>query len=193
MKVEIECKIHLPNPAKTQALIAATGSIDKGEVFEQNWIFDKNHELEKHLSLLRLRVTDNNEWGILTHKSPLAEKKFKRRREIETKVDNAHNLRLIIESLGYGKIWYYEKKRHTYKLNDKAEIVLDTTPELGTFIEIEAADEDIISELVERFNLDMTNNLLISYREIWKQHCQQKKIPFCDWMFQDSPNLLIKE
>lgn len=191
MNIEIECKILLQDPVRTRSLISRLGCEDKGEVFEQNWVFDKDRELESSLSLLRLRVNNNNEWGILTHKSPLAEKEFKRRREIETKVENAANLRLILESLGYGKTWYYEKRRHTFIYNEKAEIVLDRTPVLGTYIEIESDSESSIHDLLHELELDIADNLVISYREIWRQHCSSVNIPFCDWMFDNSPNSLL--
>ncbi len=184
MNIEIECKLHLPDPAAVSAKLELLGATDLGKVYEQNWVFDKDSELRNSESLLRLRRHDDAEYGILTHKTKIRQKegKFKSRREIETRVEDAGKMQLIIESLGYAVSWYYEKHRHTFKL-DNMVIVLDKTPELGVFIEIEAETEDMIEELLNRLDLDIKDNIMMSYPAIWSEHCSKTGRDFCDWRF----------
>lgn len=182
MKIEIECKLHLDNPEKVKELLTQLGAEDMGEVYEKNWVFEKDGNLRESRTLLRLRMHDDETAGIVTHKTPATEGRFKSRHETETVVENAANMRLIFESLGYTVDWYYEKKRHTYKY-DGMSIVLDTTPELGVFIEIEGSNDEEIEILLGKIELDINDNIMESYPAIWRKNCQKQGCAFCDWKF----------
>ncbi len=182
MNLEIECKLHLEEPSAVANRLRELDAEDKGEVYEKNWVFDKDEELQGKRALLRLRIHNNEKGGLLTHKTPAETGKFKSKHETETKVENAANLRFILESLGYSVHWYYEKKRHTF-LIDGMTVVLDKTPVLGTFIEIEGHSDAEIEELLQRLNLDITTNIMLSYPAIWDNYCQENNRVFCDWKF----------
>ena len=182
MKIEIECKLHLTAPELVRSRLAELGAEDRGEVLEQNWVFDQETTLRDSHTLLRLRVHDNEESGLVTHKTPAEGGIFKSKHETETRVENAANMRHILEKLGYSVCWYYEKKRHTYILSGLT-LVLDTTPELGVFIEIEGSNDQEISEQLEKLGLDVSDNTLESYPNIWRQHCQKQGREFCNWKF----------
>ncbi len=182
MKIEIECKLHLDNPGSVKSKLHEIGADDKGEVFEKNWVFDKNSTLAEARTLLRLRMHNNESSGIVTHKTPAKEGKFKSKKETETRVENAANMRHIFESLGYQVTWYYEKKRHSFYL-DQMTIVLDTTPELGVFIEIEGSNDEEIESLINKLDLDINDNIMVSYPVIWREHCQKSGKAFCNWKF----------
>ena len=182
MKIEIECKLHLENPEAVRSKLIEIGAADKGEVYEKNWVFDKDSTLKTSRTLLRLRMHNNETSGIVTHKIPAKEGKFKSKQETETKVENAANMRHIFESLGYTVSWYYEKKRHSFYFENMT-IVLDTTPELGIFIEIEGSSDKEIESLLNRLDLDSDDNIMVSYPVIWSEHCKKAGKPFCDWKF----------
>ncbi len=182
MNLEIECKLHLESPATVITRLRELDAADRGEVYEKNWVFDRNGELQEQRALLRLRTHDDETCGLLTHKTPAQTGKFKSKHETETKVEDAANLRFILESLGYSINWYYEKKRHTFLIADMT-VVLDTTPILGTFIEIEGRSDGEIEALLERLGLDINDNIMLSYPAIWDNHCQKNHMAFCDWKF----------
>ncbi len=181
MKHEIECKIRLNAPLDEN--IDSLGAQYHGKVHEKNWVFEKAGELFESGQLLRLRVTDDNCWGIVTHKAlAQGEGVYKKRIETEVRVDNADNLRRIFTSLGYREDWFYEKFRQSWVL-DRCEIVIDTMPELGQFIEIEADSEDEISAIINNLGLDINDNTKSSYRQIWREYCLSQGRDFCDWRF----------
>lgn len=184
MKHEIECKLRLS--AEIDEKINSLGAEYHGKVYEQNWVFDKGGELADKRQLLRLRVIDNAKTGIITHKAPASdEKEYKKRIETEVVVDNADNTRHIFEALGYTVDWYYEKFRQSWEL-EGCEIVVDTMPHIGQFIEIEADSEQSITDIIQRLGLDHNDNSKLSYRQIWFEHCQQNNLDFGDWRFTDN-------
>lgn len=179
---ELECKLKIDSPEEIAYRLNNLGAVSHHEVFERNWIFDRNGELKQKLELLRLRILDDNTWGILTHKCPAPEKTYKCRIETETRVENAQNARLILESLGYTAEWYYEKRRNSWNYGG-GEIVIDELPRLGFFIEIEAESEDVIDELLLALGLNKRDNLKSNYRQLWLSYCKKHHHPFTDWKF----------
>lgn len=180
--LELECKLTLPDPERILRILRETGAADHGCVFEQNWVYDREGELLVRQELLRLRVTNYNQWGIVTHKRPSVETAYKCRVETECRVEDAGQMRVILESLGYRTEWFYEKYRHSWT-HEGCEVVIDLLPELGHFIEIEAADEASIDRMLVAFGLDKQQNLLASYRQIWIDHCAKFGRPVGEWRF----------
>ncbi|MDR0867452.1 MAG: class IV adenylate cyclase [Planctomycetota bacterium] len=174
MAIELECKISLTAEAAAQlrARLTAIGAKFHGEEFEQNWVFDRDGELLARRETLRVRVNNHRESGSLTHKRPLVatDDRYKSREEIETQVENAANVRAILQALGYAPSWYYEKRRQTWR-DENFCIVLDTLPEIGIFVEIEAPDEAGLSAMLDRLHLDRAASKNLSYAEWWRQHC----------------------
>ena len=179
---ELECKLKLEEPEGVVARLAALGAVYHGEVHERNRVFDRAGELAARQELLRLRVTDDHAWGILTHKRPAPEKHYKCRVETETRVENAENTRIILESLGFEQDWFYEKKRQSWVL-EGCELVIDRLPQLGYYLEIEAPDEPTIDRLLAELGLDRRQNLNTNYRQIWREHCERTGRDFKDWRF----------
>lgn len=179
---EIECKLHLSAPNTIVGRLEKLGAEYHGEVFEKNWVFDRKGELGRKRELLRLRVTDENTWGILAHKRPATEGSYKVRVETETRVESAENTRTILESLGYKRDWYYEKRRRSWEYSG-CEIVIDQMPRLGYFIEIEAQSDEIIDGLLKLLGLNKLDNLRSNYRQLWFNYCEVENLPFADWKF----------
>lgn len=180
--LELECKLPLPDPQPVLDRLRQAGAQDHGKVFEQNWVFDREGELFQQQNLLRLRVTDHNIWGILTHKRPATETTYKCRVETEVRVADAAKMRTVLESLGYRAEWMYEKIRRSWAMSG-CEVVIDLLPELGYFVEIEGADESSIDRALGQLHLDRTRNLNASYRQIWVEHCAKTGKPAGEWRF----------
>ncbi len=179
---ELECKLKLSDPAGLIARLAGLGATDHGTVFEHNEIFDRSGELSERRELLRIRVLDGNDWGLLTHKRPAPEGDFKCRVETETRVESADAARTIFESLGYRREWVYEKRRRSWSLG-ACEIVLDELPELGYFMEIEAPDEATIDGMLRTLGLARQADMKLNYRQIWRDHCARTGRNCSDWRF----------
>ncbi len=121
---------------------------------EENVIYG-GEKLQEINSLLRIRTIDAE--TILTFKKRLpSNSAVKEQIEHETIVENADELRKIIEHLGFDKRVIYEKHRKTWEFRD-VELVLDKLP-FGFFMEIEgskkAIDEAIVLLDLKRFEVE---------------------------------------
>ncbi|MBA3438716.1 MAG: class IV adenylate cyclase [Pyrinomonadaceae bacterium] len=128
------------------------GAVRRGEDFEENTLY-AGGTLDPQSSVLRLRrVADG---AVLTYKEVLtltsSVSTVKRRREDETRVEDADALAAILEALGFTPALVYEKRRATWEVAD-AEVVVDELP-FGLFLEIEGEESEILE--VERL-LDLS-------------------------------------
>ena len=73
--------------------------------------------------------------------------------ELETHVSDFDDAVELIESLGFVKGLYFEKKRTEYVLADGSKFEIDEFPGIPVMLEIEALNRERINELVEEFNL----------------------------------------
>lgn len=146
MATEIEKKYRL-TPEQRSALIRQlrdVGAQDEGEELEENTLYEGG-PIDFNRNVLRLRRI--GETAVLTYKERLSvDSNAKHQREEETKIDNADAMRSILEAIGFIARLVYEKRRQTWLLGE-TEIVIDELP-FGLFMEIEAAEEDILA--VER-------------------------------------------
>jgi adenylate cyclase class 2 len=139
---ETEIKLRVGSAEGARALLARLGAfLVEPRHFEDNVLFDDAaRQLTSEGRLLRLRVTP---WAnALTFKGPReATGEIKSRDEIETRVEDAAALRMILGVLGLSPVFRYEKYREVFEWDD-TEIVIDETP-IGVFIEIEGDSESI--------------------------------------------------
>ena len=111
--------------------------------FEENQLFDRNGELASSGALLRLRM--DSQGTRLTFKGPARfEEGVKVRVEHETKVEDAAQLRALLESLGYEIVRGYQKYREEWRLGGVM-IALDHTP-IGDFAEFEGAGAEKVAK-----------------------------------------------
>jgi adenylate cyclase class 2 len=178
MPTELECKIGLSAPSAT-ALIARLSELDAvgaGVASEQNYLFDAAGALLARREILRLRVIDCGRGGILTHKRPVENAIYKERVEIETAVADAEKTREIIIALGFTPVFYYEKKRRAWRLDDHL-ITLDELPQLGFFVEIEASNNAELDALISRLGLNRADNSTQSYPQLWRDYATAHNLP----------------
>jgi adenylate cyclase class 2 len=168
--LEIEIKLSMANAGAALELLARTGFAAVHErAFESNIVFDTpTAELATSGRLLRLRSFLGE--AILTFKGPAEPGPHKSRPEIETPVGDFFALRRIIEALGYGPRFRYEKYRTTFaRPGEPGHVVLDETP-IGVFLELEGEPDWIDSTAVE---LGFTENdyILDSYGTLFRDYC----------------------
>ena len=133
---ETEQKYRLASPVRMRALLKRLGARKIASGTEYNELYDLEGRLRLKGGVLRLRHHGKKE-GKLTLKGPRLGGKYKKRLELETKVE-AGAMRAILESLGFVHTIAYRKTREEYVLG-KALVTLDRLAGRGWFMEIEAA------------------------------------------------------
>ena len=108
---------------------------------------------------------------------------MKRRDEIEVTIDDFEAGEKLLSRLGYGRDLAFEKRRESWELDD-CRIELDELPAgLGTFVEIEGPDSDVVMRLRERLGLKDRSLIKQSYiamvaAELRRRGSKQKQITF---------------
>ena len=132
--------------------------------FEDNWVLDKDGELESAGCVLRLR-TDG--YGAhLAFKGPRRfEGPVKVRRETEFTVSEPEAARSLLEALGYAVVRRYQKKREVWRLGG-VEIALDHTP-IGDYVEFEGEKAEVVAR---RCGFDAARVEMRSYLRLYTDH-----------------------
>lgn len=132
--------------------------------FEDNWIFDRNNELAKAGHVLRLRI--DGQGALVTLKGPVGwDDETKVRDELQTRVENAEEMRAILENLGYRVRRQYQKMREQWRIGAVL-ICLDHTP-IGDFAEFEGQGAD---KLARRCGLQPEQAEKRTYLELYEEH-----------------------
>lgn len=135
MAVEIEKKYRL-TPEQRERVAADLSEYGAGfirEDFEENILY-RGGILNENGAVLRIRKTADR--TMLTYKQQFgAPGSFKQHTEYESLVEDAGEIALIIEALGFERSLIYEKRRKIWKFRE-VEVVIDELP-FGLFMEIE--------------------------------------------------------
>lgn len=111
--------------------------------FEDNWVLDKDGELERAGCVLRLRTDGRG--ARLTLKGPRRmEGHMRVRVEHETAVEDAATAQVIFEALGFHVVRRYQKMREEWRLGG-VEVALDHTP-IGDFVEFEGERGEVLAK-----------------------------------------------
>ncbi len=139
------------------------------------YFMDTREQLRKDDCGLRIRqeIAAGQTTVRITFKGPHKDSKFKSRPEYETSIDDIEMMENIFESLGYHKQLTFEKKRTVWSL-DSCEVCLDTLPELGCFVEVEGPDEDIISGVLKKLNLQNEPHIPNGYASMMSRKLKQE-------------------
>lgn len=147
---------------------------------EDNWIFDRDGDLERAGSILRLRI--NNRGASLTYKgAPRFEDSVKVREERETEVGDAEEMMSILRCLGYTVSRRYQKAREEWRLGGVV-ICLDHTP-IGDFVEFEGRGA---VKVAERCDLDPGAAERRSYLELYEDYLAENPGAPEDMVFPDA-------
>ena len=134
-------------------------------VYEINYRFDfPNNELRANQKVLRLRKDDQAK---LTFKgaSVEGESGVMSREEIEFVVEDFDKAKLLLESLGFKPVVFYEKFRTTYELHE-THIMLDELP-YGDFVEIESENITAIQKVSGLLNLNWDMMVKAGYHALF--------------------------
>ncbi len=170
MVTEIEAKLKVDSLEPIAEKLNALGAQFIAVQFHKDTFFDRtDRELIAGGRGLRLRKcrTDQQKTYFLTYKGPKQKSTFKKRREIEIQILDPQTTENLLFAIGYEKILTVEKKRQVYRLGD-CEIALDEVELLGSFIEIEGPDEEKITEIQKKLNLDGIPHIKQGYAKLIK-------------------------
>jgi predicted adenylyl cyclase CyaB len=136
--------------------------------FEDNWIFDRGKgELQAKGHVLRLRI-DGQGAQITLKSAARFEDKTKIREELQTRVEDAEQMRAILEHMGFGIRRRYQKMREEWRLGAVL-ICLDHTP-IGDFVEFEGQGAD---KLARRCGLTPDRAETRTYLELYEDHVKE--------------------
>ena len=181
MSVEIEAKMKVDSLDEVTATLQSLNAERLGDFEEVNSFFDtEDRSLLAADEGLRLRVAKNvekqTEKYVLTFKGPRLHGKLKSREEREVDVGNAKDAERFLGALGYKKVLAFEKKRTKWKLSG-CTVELDTLPHLGTFVEIEGPDDDVVLRVREQLGLTRSPILKSSYIAMLMAYLQEANRP----------------
>jgi predicted adenylyl cyclase CyaB len=148
--------------------------------FEDNWVLDREGELEASGCILRLR--DDGHGAALTFKGPARfEGRVKVRVEHETRVDNSEECRALFEALSYQAVRRYQKVREEWLLGGVT-IALDHTP-IGDFAEFEGDGAETVAR---RCGFDLEASERRTYLRLYEDYRDKHPEVPSDMIFQES-------
>lgn len=133
---EKEIKLRVEGASLARAALERIGArLVVPREFEDNLLLDDERGVLGAAGVV-LRVRRTPRGGRLTFKGPSrVVEGVKTREEIESEVQDPSALLLVLERLGFRRVFRYQKYRETYAWGGQ-EIVIDETP-IGSFFEIE--------------------------------------------------------
>lgn len=147
--------------------------------FEDNWVLDKDGELESAGSVLRLRTDGHG--ATLTLKGPARfEGRMKVRQELETRVEDSASTRSLLENLGYRLVRRYQKVREEWHLGGVT-IALDHTP-IGDFVEFEGDGAETVAK---RCGFDIDHSERRTYLRLYQDYRESHPDSPPDMVFPD--------
>jgi adenylate cyclase class 2 len=176
---ETEIKLQARDGQQVGKSLSQLGfKILRPRYFERNYLFDfPDLRLRRARSLLRLRFAGGED--VLTFKGPpLRSRRYKTRREIETRVEDGALLCDILEILGLKQAFVYEKYRTIYAASGKADshelpqVAYDETP-IGNYLELEGPEE-WIDEVATGLGYSPQDYIARSYLTLYLQKCQEE-------------------
>lgn len=179
--MEVEVKVALgPLETFVHRLEDLGASLEHPRSLEDNILLDQpDAPLAARGAILRIRTYGERAW--LTYKEPAAGPAgFKVRRELETQVPDAGLCTLILESVGFRKVWRYMKYRTAYRYGDLA-VLIDETP-IGNYLEIEGRHHEIDS-LAVSLGKTPSDYIVESYRSLHQRWCHDRALDAGDMLF----------
>jgi predicted adenylyl cyclase CyaB len=137
--VETEVKYHVNDIGELDALLRKLGFSPTGEQkLQRDEYFDTPEMFSKRLDyVIRLRREDGSLAVALKGPRHWAGKAYSRI-ELEFPAGDEKKVKAALGRSGFGVIWYFEKRRTTYRHSaNQISVAVDCVPELGYFIEIE--------------------------------------------------------
>lgn len=128
--------------------------------------------LRQSRRLLRLR-RHGRRWKLTLKGAPHADARYKSRPETETEIGDGQCLLRILAELGYQPAFRYEKKRSSYRQQDRGPIAsLDVTP-IGTFLELEGP-RAWIDRTARALGYSPGDYITKSYGLLYQEYCEAR-------------------
>ncbi len=184
--IENEIKLSITDLDQARRLLDERGfQILVERVFESNQVLDTPaHQLRSRGELLRVRQAGGR--GVLTYKGPAIPGEHKRREELETGVDLAGVLTIVLQRLGFGIAFRYEKYRTEFHRSGEPGLVtLDETP-IGNFLELEG-DPAWVDRTAAELGFSSKDYILASYGALYFEHCREHGLEPGDMTFAAAP------
>jgi adenylate cyclase, class 2 len=177
---ELEIKLRADDADAARQLVAAAGAAPfRPRRLQRDFLLDTaDGSLRSRRSVLRVRIEP--EGAMITFKGPPQPSTMKLREEIETRVADGPAQLRILEAIGFGVWFRYEKYREEFAGPDVI-IAVDETP-VGVFIEIEGG-HDGITAMARALGCEPVDYVLESYRELYAQWCAARGIEPADMLF----------
>jgi len=173
-EVEIKLKVE-SSPAARHILRKSGFRVHRRRVFEDNIVFDTlDLALRRAGRLLRVRQTGRD--ALLTYKGPAAPGKHKSREELEVAISDARRAVLVLERLGFNRVFRYQKYRTEYaRPRERGIVMLDETP-IGGFLELEGAPR-WIDRTARRLGFRESDYITASYGGLYLELRRQRDVP----------------
>ena len=177
MEIEAKVPLQVEELGRLRSRLRKMGArLGRPRLREENTLFDfPDGRLEKADSALRVRTFGRE--CLLTYKGRNREHSFlKLREEIETRVEDAAALVVLLEALGLRKAFHYWKYRETYDLEMGAgavTVALDETP-IGSFAEVEGPEESIRA-VADLMGWDPASFIRESYPKLYLEHDRRSR------------------
>jgi adenylate cyclase class 2 len=149
---EIEIKILGINVEDVSKKLIDIGAHKEFSGLIKTKYFDKDSEIRDRGDLLRVREFEGSHTEATYKTNKRKEDGFKIYDEYELASPEFNEACKFFESLGFETSCYFEKRRTVFSLK-QAEIVIDEYPKISPFLEIEAPDQKIINDLIEKLDL----------------------------------------
>lgn len=170
---ETEVKIAITDPkAAARQLLHAGFRRKRARTFEVNVLFDTPEQrLRVAGSLLRVRQS-GKDW-VLTFKGPARAGRHKSREELEAQLADGEGLPLILERLGFGPVFRYEKYRTEFS-DGQGIATIDETP-IGHYLELEGAPA-WIDEAALKLGWSAADYITKSYGRLYLEDCERRGV-----------------
>lgn len=174
MMTEIEAKFKIHNPAEVRGKLLSCQAKHIQTVLQEDTYLDTDERrLYRNDTGLRLRTVkkinpkdpDDKQITTLTYKGPRRKGDLKIREEQEIIVNSADTALAILARLGYHPTISFQKRRESFTLKN-ARIELDELPQMGSFLEIEADDEQTVQSVRELLGLANSPTITKTYAEL---------------------------
>ena len=179
---ETEIKLAVPDVGTARGLLRAAGfRISKRRVFETNTVFDTPElSLRRASTLLRVRQAAGT--ATITYKGPPVIARHKSREELELEISDAGVMGAILERLGLGAVFHYDKYRTEYRQPGRAGVAtLDETP-AGVYLELEGT-AIWIDRAARKMGFAEDDYIIASYARLWLDWCEWHGVGPADMVF----------
>ena len=154
-KIECEAKLKVIDLEGLMKRIMTLGWICKGTDYEINELYSM-----KNGFTFRIRKIKGENNVLYTHKGENLPSSYKKKKEYEKELSQEQANKIIKHATYLG---VYEKKRTIYKESKHCLVTLDEVASLGHYIEIEAPDDEKITEILLLLRLNPADHICESY------------------------------